>query len=69
MIEEPRCWSRRCKHFVGIKQDAGDELSERCVCKAFPDGIPEGIAYGDNLHTKPYPGDGGVQFEAKSKSD
>jgi len=63
MIEEPRCRARRCKHFLGVRQDGEDEMTERCVCKAFPDGIPEVIAYGPEPHKKPYPGDGGIQFE------
>ena len=33
-------------------------------CKAYPVGIPEDIYYDDFIHTKPYPGDNGIQFEA-----
>lgn len=51
MIAEPRCFTRKCKYFIGVKND-GDETTERVVCKAFPDGIPEDIAYGDNDHFK-----------------
>jgi hypothetical protein len=46
-----------------VKQDGDDEETERPVCKAFPDGIPEEISYGDNLHLEPYPGDNGIQYE------
>lgn len=65
MIPEPRCYFRRCKHLRGVIGDEEDE-SERPYCSAFPDGIPVEIAYGDNDHTKPYPGDGGILYE---KSD
>lgn len=34
-------------------------------CAAFPDGIPGSILAGDFIHTKPYPGDRGIQFELK----
>jgi|TARA_B100001964_G_scaffold237866_1_gene302219 hypothetical protein len=40
------------------------------VCKAFSiadGGIPNEIAYGKNLHLKPFPKDSGIQFE-KAKS-
>jgi hypothetical protein len=65
MIAEPNCYRRRCKHFIGVKND-GDETTERVVCAAFPDGIPDEIAYGENDHTAPYPGDGGIQFEEQN---
>jgi hypothetical protein len=56
MIAEPNCSKRLCKHFIGVKQDNEDEETERVVCKAFPDGIPSEIAYGDNLHLVPLHG-------------
>ena len=31
-------------------------------CEAFPNGIPGTILVGDFVHTKPYPGDGGLTF-------
>ena len=67
MIGEPRCSIRHCKHFLGIKQDGSVEATERPVCAAFPDGIPFDIAWGDNLHTTPHPGDRGIQFEADNQ--
>jgi len=33
------------------------------VCRAFPDSIPDEIWTGEVDHTKPYPGDNGIQFE------
>ena len=32
-------------------------------CEAFPYGIPEPILNNEFIHTKPYPGDNGIQFE------
>jgi hypothetical protein len=41
-----------CKHY---------SLEGGCV--AFPRGIPVEIWSGENDHTKPFPGDNGIQFE------
>lgn len=35
----------------------------RWECDAFPQGIPEPIRHEHVLHTAPYPGDHGLQFE------
>lgn len=65
-MAEPRCSIRNCKHLIGVKQDPDEnEESERVVCAAFPEGIPSVIAYGDELHLKPFPGDHGIQYEKK----
>ena len=61
VVAEPRCNQRMCRFFTGVKGD--DEEDQRVVCEAFPDGIPDDIAYGDNLHTEPVDGDNGIQFE------
>jgi len=50
----PDCFE--CKYFA-------EEYGE-WFCDAFPAGIPETIASGRS-HKKPYPGDHGIQFEAK----
>ena len=63
MLAEPNCRKRKCKHFWGIEWLGDDEPSERPVCKAFPQGIPPEIGYGDNDHTEPYPNDNGIQYE------
>ena len=63
MIPEPECSKRDCKHFIGIEQPNDDESIELVVCKAFPKGIPDDIAFGDNLHTSPVDGDNGIQYE------
>lgn len=66
-LEEPKCSIRKCIHLTGVKQDDGDEATERPVCAAFPDGIPTEIAYGNNKHTKPYPGDNGILYEKEDE--
>jgi hypothetical protein len=60
MLNEPKCYTRGCIHFKGVKND-GDETTERVWCDAFPDGIPDDIAYGDDPHTASR--DGEVTFE------
>jgi hypothetical protein len=39
------------------------------VCDAFQNGIPDQIAQGFNTHRMPFPGDGGIQFEAIEQSN
>jgi len=56
MLETPKCWTRKCKHFLGVLQPDGTEENEWVYCKAFPEGIPEEIAYGDNPHAVTFPG-------------
>lgn len=58
-VREPRCSERECKHFLGVFQKDGQYVP---YCSAFPDGIPDEIAYGDNLHTKHFPGDHGILY-------
>ena len=55
---KPKCFSRKCKYFIGaVSPDTSDpENGQKVICSAFPDGIPEEIAYGNNLHAKPLPG-------------
>ena len=53
MLAEPKCFTRKCKHFKGIIQPDGTELTEVNYCKAFLEGIPYEIAFGDNLHKQP----------------
>ncbi len=65
MLAEPNCSVRRCKHLRGAYQSDGTELSEKPACMAFPRGIPDFIAYGDNLHLEPVKGDHGIQYEVE----
>jgi hypothetical protein len=64
MIAEPKCYTRKCANFIGVKNFSEDvEGDERVICKAFPEGIPDEIAYGKNKHTKPFEGDNGIRYE------
>ena len=56
MLPEVNCLNRRCKHFLGAIQPDGTELTEVWNCEAFPEGIPNEIAYGDNLHLEVFEG-------------
>ena len=57
MLIEPECNIRNCVHYQGVKRsDPEEEATEFNHCDAFPDGIPNEIAYGDNKHLKPLPG-------------
>ncbi len=51
LLDDGKC--ALCKHV----HDSGQS------CDAFPDGIPSEILHGRFDHTKPYPGDKGIQFE------
>lgn len=43
-----------CAHYSGERH-----------CRAFPNGIPNTLWIGENLHREPYPGDEGVRFQPK----
>jgi len=60
MIGPPKCWDRGCIHYTGIIQPDGTELTECPACKAFPDGIPDEITDGSNLHLTVYEGQTGL---------
>lgn len=64
MLPKPNCRSRNCRFFLGSRDLVeGDEASEVVYCSAFPNGIPDEIAYGDNKHESPVDGDNGILFE------
>ena len=56
MLVEPNCSLRHCVYFVGIEWLGNEEETEVNVCLAFPNGIPDEIAYGNNKHLEPLPG-------------
>jgi hypothetical protein len=45
MIDTPECFKRRCIHYTGVIQPDGTEQTEKPACKAFPNGIPDKIAF------------------------
>lgn len=64
MMEEPNCSKRGCKHWLGFLDPTGQGVEGTVpFCVAFPDGIPDNVAWGDNPHTRPIDGDGGTRFE------
>ena len=62
MLREPKCFARDCVNFLGVNNEQ-NETKQLLICKAFLGGIPDVIAYGSDLHLKPFPGDRGLQFE------
>lgn len=68
MKMEPQCSKRRCKHFQGFTPDE-DEDKQRPVCKAFPKGIPDSIAYGNDKHLVPLKGQKGKTVFKKRKKN
>jgi hypothetical protein len=63
MLAEPKCWT-----VLGVDQPDGTELTERVVCRGFPNGIPGELAYRENPHTSPFPGDHGIQYETEVRA-
>lgn len=52
-LADINCQNRSCKHLLGVYQPDDTERFEVWYCEAFPEGIPDDIAYGDNLHEVP----------------
>ena len=50
MLSISECNERNCVHFLGVIQPDGTEISERYVCEAYPNGIPDDITNGYDLH-------------------
>lgn len=50
----------RCAFCIHFKP----EIRSENVCTAFPEGIPRELALEGTPHIEPWPGDGGIQFEA-----
>ena len=65
MLIEPQCSKRKCSLYLGTKNFKAEKDKKnsadgvRNVCLAFPNGIPDEIAYGDNKHSKPFKGQEG----------
>lgn len=52
---------------VEVSQCLYCKLWRQGACNAFPDGIPYAILANKVDHTNPYPNDGGIRFEPRSK--
>lgn len=52
-------------------KNLNDELNPegRRTCKAFPEGIPDAIVFGENHHIEPFPGDNGIRFDPVAGAD
>lgn len=51
MMPQPNCDKRKCRFFRGLKYlDGKSEDTEVVYCDAYPKGIPNDIAYGDDKH-------------------
>lgn len=50
MITLPNCFKRKCKHFIRSIYIDGEKISEKYSCCAYIKGIPDEIAYGNDLH-------------------
>ncbi len=50
----------KCKHFQDYRVTNDGAIP---ICAAFPNKIPDKIFFEGRDHTKPYPGDHGIQFE------
>ena len=55
----PKCYLRKCVHLIGMLQTDEEEATEVPNCLAFPNGIPDEIAYGNNLHKRRVKGQAG----------
>lgn len=68
MMAEPKCFKRHCMYYKGVAQPDGTEMTEVNVCEAFPQGIPDDIAYGPNRHLRVQPNQGNnIVFKKKDR--
>ena len=68
MIGPPKCYDRKCIHYLGIYSPNEDEIGQVPHCTAFLYGIPDKILSGKNLHLKPLKDQGNdIVFEKKGK--
>ena len=67
-IDGTYCHKNKCRWFLGAHQPDETEATECLICVAFPTGIPDDIAYGENKHTKVVEGQQGV-FTYEKQAD
>ena len=62
-LVESNCIRRGCAHYGKEDRETPDGImDDQHTCRAFPNGIPDSISYGNNKHLKPMAGDHGFQF-------
>lgn len=59
MTEGSQCFE--CKRY----NEAKAAKKQVFTCEAYPNGIPDKLLFNRVKHTKPFKGDGGLQFVAK----
>lgn len=66
MIKQSTCDKRDCEHYQGVnKANPDDESTEFHYCRAYPEGIPDDISFGNKRHLQSYGDDSGIIFKKR----